>query len=156
MAVPDTSETGEHMPERIEQAAQSLVFAMAQATSDLSAVSGAQLAALSAIARRGSLNLAQLAEELGTIPSWASRLCDRLEADGYIERRLNETGRRQVTIKLRTPGRRLLGELQRRRTAALVPVVEQMSAAERKALLRGLEAFDRVCHGEAASSEQSA
>lgn len=156
MAGHDMRETGEDLVDDIERAAHSLVSALVRAGSDQPAVSGAQLAAMSAIARRGSLNLAQLAEELGTIPSWASRICDRLEADGYIERRLNETGRRQVTIKLRRPGEQLLADLQNRRVAALAPVVGRMTAAERKALLRGLLGFARAAEGEALTGEQTA
>ena len=107
-------------------------------------VTGSQLAALRAIERRPSLNMTQLADELGTIPSWASRLCDRLEADGYIERRTSEEGRRQVAIELRRPGRDLLDDIAARRREILGRTVATMGDADRRALLRGLEAFERA------------
>lgn len=156
MAGQDMSETGDDRAESVEQAAQSLLAMLVQAGGDQPSVSGAQLAALTVIARRAPLNMAQLAEELGTIPSWASRICDRLEADGYIERRLNQTGRRQVSIKLRPPGQRLLADLQDRRVAALSPVLQRMTAADRGALQQGLEAFARAADPATSADEQSA
>ena len=107
-------------------------------------VTGSQLAALRAIERRPALNMTQLADELGTIPSWASRLCDRLEADGYIERRTSEEGRRQVAIELRRPGRDLLDDIAARRREILGRAVATMGDADRRALLRGLQAFERA------------
>lgn len=110
-------------------------------------VSGAQMSAIRIIERAGPLNLTQLAEELGTIPSWASRLCDRLEADGYIERKQKIPGQREVAISLRPAGRRLLDEVTRRRRDSLAEVLMQMSAADRRQLQRGLEAFGRTAEG---------
>lgn len=110
-------------------------------------VSGAQMSAIRIIERAGPLNLTQLAEELGTIPSWASRLCDRLEADGYIQRKQKMPGQREVAISLRPAGRRLLDEVTRRRRDSLAEVLRQMSAADRRQLQRGLEAFGRTAEG---------
>lgn len=107
-------------------------------------VSGAQMSALRTIARAGPLNLTRLADELGTIPSWASRLCDRLEADGYIERKPKVPGQREVEISLRPAGKRLLEEVADRRRESLVGVLELMTATERRHLERGLEAFSRA------------
>lgn len=107
-------------------------------------VSGAQMSTLRTIARAGPLNLTQLADELGTIPSWASRLCDRLEADGYIERKPKVPGQREVEISLRPAGTRLLEEVADRRRESLAAVLERMTATERRHLAHGLEAFSRA------------
>lgn len=129
----------------LEVASRSLVQALLKASEAPPVqVTGSQLAALRAIERRGTLNLTQLADELGTIPSWASRLCDRLEADGYIERRPVEESRRQVAIHLRAPGRSLLDDIAARRRQTLAGIASAMNEADRRALLRGLQAFERA------------
>lgn len=127
---------------RVEVASRALAQTLVRASESAPVgLSGAQLSALRAIERRGQLNMTELAGELGTIPSWASRLCDRLEADGYIERKLHETGRRQVTIRLRSSGQKVLAEIAERRAGALVEVLAAMTPTDREALLRGLDAF---------------
>jgi len=129
----------------IESAAAGLVGTwLAAADSAQTAVSAAQLRALSAVERRPGLSVAQLATELGTIPSWASRLCDRLEADGYVERRASSAGRRQLQLHLCRDGHRLLAAIHERRREALRAALAAMTAAERASLLAGLLAFDRT------------
>lgn len=107
-------------------------------------VSTAQLRAMVVLDRTASCNLTQLAQELDTIPSWASRLCDRLTAAGYVERQAGGQDRREVVLRLRGEGRQLLADLRRRRRDLLGDVVDQMTASERAALLVGLEGFARV------------
>lgn len=107
-------------------------------------VSPAQLRAMVVLDRTASCNLTQLAQELDTIPSWASRLCDRLTAAGYVERQAGGQDRREVVLRLRGEGRQLLADLRRRRRDLLGDVVDQMTASERAALLVGLEGFARV------------
>lgn len=132
-------------PEEVERAARALFQTLLKASELPPAlVSGAGLAALRAIESRAGLSVAELARDLGTIPSWSSRLCDRLETDGYIERRRSEPGRRQVAITLTASGERLLNQIELRRRQALVGVLERMTAPERAALLAGLAAFTRA------------
>lgn len=129
-----------------EEATRCLVLTMLQASEVPPAlVTGAQLAALRALDRCGTLTMTELAEQLGTIASWASRLCDRLEADGYVERRPVESGRRRVAVRMRPPGRAVLRELAERRRQALSGPLAAMSADEREALLKGLLAFELAC-----------
>lgn len=141
MAQPDPSETVDSLARAVQDAAVTMANLIGRAGEDLHGISGSQLIALEAIGRLAPINMSQLADELGTIPSWASRLCDRLEADGYIERRQSEAGRRQVRVTLRDPGRRLLSELGDRRVKALSGALELMRPGERLALVRGLTAF---------------
>lgn len=106
-------------------------------------VSPAQLRAMVVLERSEGCNLTQLAHELGTIASWASRLCDRLVAAGYVERG-SGGDRREVVLRLRGEGRALLADLQRRRRDLLVGTLARMTAPERRALVIGLEGFSRV------------
>ncbi|MFE2436325.1 MarR family winged helix-turn-helix transcriptional regulator, partial [Streptomyces sp. NPDC059409] len=70
-----------------------------------------------------------------------SRLCDRLQAVGFVERTVSATSRREVRLHLSKRGRAFLDDLRERRERELRAVLEQMPAAERTALLSGLEAF---------------
>jgi DNA-binding MarR family transcriptional regulator len=93
-------------------------------------VSSIQLQALLTIERHQHINLARLGEALGALPSSTSRLCDRLEATGWVRRSVSPDDRRELTLSLTPAG------------AAEMPV------EARKALMRGLRAFtaaaDRV------------
>ena len=126
----------------VERAARMLVLVFSRAEDSVqSQISAAQLRALVVVGRRGQLNLSQLASELGTIPSWASRLCDRLVAAGYVERRASDERRREIVLSLGRDGRRLLDELEARRREALADVLSCMAPDDRAALQRGLDAF---------------
>ena len=100
-----------------------------------------QLRALLALDRYGPLNLVGLAQELGALPSSASRLCDRLEAAGLLRRGVNEASRREIEVSLSRDGRALLDRLATSRRNQLGIVLEAMTPADRTALMTGLETF---------------
>lgn len=132
----------------VEAAASALVESWLAATDgDRPVITGAQLRALGVIEQRPGLSLTELAEQLGTIASWASRLCDRLEADGYIERLPASHGRRRLELRLRPPGRSALDAIRCRRRQAMGQVLEAMTAQERRSLLAGLRAYSRAVAG---------
>src|ERR1700749_1098314 len=86
-------------------AAEALVGIWAQVAESLDVrVSPPQLRALTAVGRYGELNLSQLAEALGALPSSASRLCDRLEAGGLLTRDTGRARRRAVRLRLAPAG----------------------------------------------------
>jgi len=107
-------------------------------------VSVSQLRALLLIERHGRTNLNQLAEELGAIPSSASRLCDRLVAAGLVLRRTGSSDRREVELSVSGDGRRLVEHLRRSRRDELATVLARMTPDGRRALLAGLREFHRV------------
>ncbi len=100
-----------------------------------------QLGALRAVESSPGLNLTALAERLETGLPTASRLCDRLEAAGLLERTLHPERRREVRLALTPHGRNVLGEIAERRTQALATALAALGPAERAALRRGLRAF---------------
>jgi DNA-binding MarR family transcriptional regulator len=106
------------------------------------------------VGHHGSLNLNQLADQLGVIPSSASRLCDRLVAAGLLDRRVSERNRREVVLTLRTAGQRLLEAVEHDRRDALGDVLNGMRPGGRKALLSGLEAFAEVVGQTVAEQDQ--
>ncbi|WP_425441721.1 MarR family transcriptional regulator [Saccharopolyspora shandongensis] len=91
--------------------------------------------------RHSSINLAGLSDELGSIPSVTSRLCDRLQAAGLLVRRSSAIDRREIVLQLSPDGRRFVQRFRRARKADLAAVLQQMSARSRNALLMGLNAF---------------
>lgn len=107
-------------------------------------VSPVQLRALTILRRHDSLNLSQLAQELRTLPSWASRVCDRLEASGYLERRPRPDNQREVVLRLRQDGRALLEMLDHERQELLRQALVRMTAPDRSALLRGLRGLEKA------------
>ncbi|MCK2245061.1 MULTISPECIES: MarR family transcriptional regulator [unclassified Crossiella] len=126
----------------VEAAAETLVIVWGRAAESVHPkVSASQLGALVVVERHRSITLGKLAEELGAIPSSASRLCDRLQAAGLLARRSNLADRREVSLELTKDGSRLLAQLRGARQAELRRVLDGMSPAEQTALLAGLAGF---------------
>ncbi|WP_406432853.1 MarR family winged helix-turn-helix transcriptional regulator [Streptomyces sp. NBC_00631] len=100
-----------------------------------------QLRALRTLEREPGLNLTALAGAMDIGPPTASRLCDRLEAAGLVERESHPRNRRVVRLHLTRQGRQALEEVARRRTRRLAVVLGAMDPAEREALGRGLRGF---------------
>lgn len=127
--------------------------AVAEAVSELAAlwarapqvvtprVSAHQLRALHVVGRGREVNLTRLAEEMGVSLPTASRLCDRLEAAGFLERGVPPSSRREVCLTLTEAGRRLVARVAEYRRRHLAAVLESMPAEDRAALLNGLHAF---------------
>ncbi|MFF7445712.1 MULTISPECIES: MarR family transcriptional regulator [unclassified Streptomyces] len=100
-----------------------------------------QLRALRALEAAPGLNLTALAERLDIGLPTASRLCDRLEAAGLLERAYHPRSRREVQLSLTVAGRHVLRDVAGRRAQAVAAVLAGMGPAERVALSRGLKAF---------------
>ena len=100
-----------------------------------------QLRALRILEATPGLNLTALSENMDIGLPTASRLCDRLEAAGLLERVLHPQKRREVQLNLTGHGRQVLGEVSARRSHALASVLATMDRAERSALSRGLRGF---------------
>lgn len=108
---------------------------------DTAPVSSSQLRVLLVLDAHENINLRTLADHLGSTPPSTSRLCDRLQAAGFVEREVCETDRREVRLRLSPRGTTFLTDLRTRREAALREVLDQMPVTARTALLTGLEAF---------------
>src|SRR3954470_17274259 len=101
-------------------------------------VSTSQLQALLVLQERGPMNLTALADELGAIPSSATRLCDRLVAADLITRETGAVDRREVFLQLTTSGRRVVRQVRDLRREGLREALEQFTQRERRELLSGL------------------
>ncbi|MEV6549987.1 MarR family transcriptional regulator [Streptomyces sp. NPDC051597] len=103
--------------------------------------SASQLRVLLILEHNSGINLRTLADFLASTPPSTSRLCDRLQAAGFVEREVSPVDRREVRLHLSGRGQAFITDLRARREQAVQAVLEQMPNAERAALLRGLEAF---------------
>jgi DNA-binding MarR family transcriptional regulator len=129
----------------VEAAAEALVGIWSHVAESLDVpISPTQLRALTAVGRYGELNLGQLAEALGALPSSASRLCDRLEAAGLLTRDSARANRRAVSLRLTPHGEALLDEARQRRRGQIADVLAAMTPAERADLATGLTAFQQA------------
>jgi DNA-binding MarR family transcriptional regulator len=104
-------------------------------------ISSGQLRVLMAVAEHGTPTISGLATDLGLSTSSASRLCDRLEAAGWLAREPGYHDRRQIRVALTRHGQRLLADLAERRQQALAAVLKRMSRDDRAFLEVGLRAF---------------
>ena len=121
------------------------------------AVPPAQLRVLTIVSGNRHTNMSRLAEMLDVVPSSASRLCDRLEANGLLRRVADPRDRREVRLLLTPASRRLLADLRERRRRALGEVLERMPTGARQDLLRALQAFEAAAvEGEAQENLRTA
>lgn len=81
-------------------------------------VSASQLRVLFILEHHEGINLRTLADSLGSTPPSTSRLCDRLQAVGFVERRTSAGSRRELELFLSRRGSAFLdgsGRAARRR-----------------------------------------
>ncbi|MFD3542459.1 MarR family winged helix-turn-helix transcriptional regulator [Streptomyces sp. NPDC058662] len=104
-------------------------------------VSSAQARVLFLIESNTGLNLRELGRLLGAAPPSVTRLCDRLEAVGFLERHARPEDRRETQVTLTPVGRAYLGQLRERREQALTEAMAAMPASSRAALAIGLADF---------------
>lgn len=97
--------------------------------------------------RDEGINLRTLGEVLGSAPSSVSRLCDRLQALGFVERTASPVSRRELELRLTRRGKAHLADLRARREEALMAVISTMTPSARKALGEGLTGFRAAAEG---------
>lgn len=80
----------------------------------------------------GRVPSSTLAAELGMVASSVTRLVDRLQAAGYVERGADPANRSVVTVEVTDAGRDLVTAVLNRRHALLGAVLERMDAGPRQ------------------------
>lgn len=126
----------------VDEAAQALVSLVDPARfTDLTQVSPTQLRALTLLHANPAMNVNGLAQTLEVNPSSASRLCDRLEAMGFLRRQADPRDRREVKLRTTPAAADLLTQWSRHRREALLSVLAKMPATARQDLVRSLRAF---------------
>lgn len=90
---------------------------------------------------RGPMKLTALADLLEVNPSTAKRMIDRLITSGMVDREPNRVTKREVVVVATEEGRRVVGEVMKRRRAEISTIVERMPAHLRHGLVEALTAF---------------
>jgi DNA-binding MarR family transcriptional regulator len=100
-----------------------------------------QYRALVVLAARGPLRVGDLAEALGIHPSTATRLCDRLVDRHLVRRAVDRANRRETTISLSAPGRKIVDDVTEVRRAEIRGIVDRIPADLRASAVAALVAF---------------
>lgn len=114
--------------------------------SEVWASSGLTVVQLRALRRlaRGPASLGQLALDLGLAPPSVTRIVDRLEGRGLIERRRDDGDRRKVVAAIVPEGERLVGSLPTLAGTAIGRAVEQFDPEEREQLASAFLRFTEL------------
>jgi DNA-binding MarR family transcriptional regulator len=100
-----------------------------------------QVRALVVMASRGSVSLGELATAANLHPSRASRLCDRMVAEGLIHRADDPANRRQLTLTLTLSGERVVRTVMKHRRNAIKPILARLTKQRRAELVSALKEF---------------
>ena len=139
---PNGSTEAEEFAVRLERATRGLLALNVSVLEHMEDSVGLEpLRALQSLDRRGPSMVGELGDDLGLVPSTASRLSDRLAEAGLITRRPAPSNRRSTLLELTDAGRAILDELVARRIRAFGEVADQMSNHDRDALIQGAQAF---------------
>ncbi|MFJ2211502.1 MarR family winged helix-turn-helix transcriptional regulator [Streptomyces sp. NPDC101062] len=104
-------------------------------------VSTAQIRVMYVIEREPGINLSALRRHLAVAAPSATRLCDRLQAAGFLRRIPRPEDRRETRLELTEAGVAHLREIRRRREQALRLAMSRMTPTTRDALVTGLAAL---------------
>jgi DNA-binding MarR family transcriptional regulator len=100
-----------------------------------------QVRALRIVRRRPELNLTGLAEQLDIGLPTASRMCDRLEAAGLLQRNVQPGDRREVQLVVTADGRRYLTDVTDRLSAHVTTALDGLPPGRRGMLEELLRTF---------------
>lgn len=100
-----------------------------------------QVRALVVMASRGSVTLGELATAANLHPSRASRLCDRMVAEGLIDRADDPANRRQLMLTLTPSGERVVRTVMKHRRNAIKPILARLTKQRRAELVSALQEF---------------
>jgi DNA-binding MarR family transcriptional regulator len=111
---------------------------------DPSALTIAKLSALATVVQSGPLSVGQLAEIEGLPSPAATRLADRLEEAGLVERRANPEDRRGIHLVATIRGIQLLERRAETGTAWLADRLAALSDSDHRALERAVTVLEAL------------
>lgn len=107
-------------------------------------IGASSLAVLVTVADRGPLRLGDLARLEGVTPATLSRIVAVLEEDGYAERNVDPVDRRCSWLMITRDGLELLSAVRRGRAEVMAARVDRLTAAQRAALAKALDALETL------------
>ncbi|MFG3318139.1 MarR family winged helix-turn-helix transcriptional regulator [Streptomyces sp. NPDC048171] len=105
--------------------------------------------------RANGIRMRTVCQLLASAPSTVTRMCDRLQAIGFLERLPCPGNGREVILQLTPAGSRHLLRIRERRDGVLHRAIGNMPATERRALATGLAALQAelsTAHGDVDAS----
>ena len=103
-----------------------------------------QISALSTLQRHGPLRVGELARREQISKSSVTRLVARLEATGYLERKVDPEDGRSFVVAITSHGHDLLASARQRANEFLALQVNRLAEDDRRALLAALPALERL------------
>lgn len=104
-------------------------------------MSYADIRALKEISFECDCSMQNIAQKLGFTKSGATRVVDRLERKGLVERRKSETDGRVCCVSPTAKGREALGEINGNAYARMNGIVEKIDEPMRQIILTALSSF---------------
>jgi DNA-binding MarR family transcriptional regulator len=102
--------------------------------------------------RKGTVTQAEFGRLLGLEKSWVSRSVDKLVAQGWVERSVLATDRRNVQLQLTAAGKTAAREVDARMAAHAIDVLGRVPAAERGRVLDALQELSVALQRDSSSS----
>ncbi|MER5967808.1 MarR family transcriptional regulator [Streptomyces sp. NPDC002057] len=120
-------------------------------TSTTAPSSTSQLRLMYVVDREDGIRMRTVCQRLASAPPTVTRMCDRLQAIGFLERVACPDNGREVALQLTPTGKAHLQRIRDQRDTMLHEAIDNMSPAERRALatgLTGLQAQLNAARGE--------
>jgi DNA-binding MarR family transcriptional regulator len=114
----------------------------------LGGLTPSQRSVLSTLSRHGPVPMSRLAELESISRPAATRITDRLEEKGLVERRPHPDDRRSAMAEMTPQGVARLEDGRRERTAFLARRLAELSVEERRKLAEAIEVLDALVEGE--------
>ncbi|MGW7460655.1 MarR family winged helix-turn-helix transcriptional regulator [Streptomyces sp. NPDC054797] len=118
-----------------------VIYENARQAATASPVPTTQLRLMFLLDRQPGIRMSALAQLLGAAAPSVTRLCDRLEATGFLRRHPGPGDGRELTPRLTPAGERHLAQIREKRQQTLAQALDTMSAESRHALATGLAAL---------------
>ena len=103
-----------------------------------------QFRALRTVVARTPVTMGAVAQELAINPSSVTRACDRLTAEGLLERAPNPLNKREILLAPTARGRRIVERIDHDRREALAVIMREMSAESRAGTASAFAQFAKV------------
>lgn len=100
-----------------------------------------QFRVLVVLTTTGPLRMGALAERMGAQPSTFSRTVDRMVANGWLSRAVNEGSRREILVDATSEGRQLVDGVTERRRDELRRILAALTEPEQRQIEVALNAF---------------
>lgn len=125
-----------------------VMWESARETANPAPASASQLRLMYVVERFEGIRMHALCRQLATTPPSVSRMCDRLQALGFLQRLPCADSGREVALQLTPAGRSHLRRIREQRENMLHQAISAMPEGDRRALANGLAGLHlQLTHG---------